>query len=547
MNRRAFIELSALGSGLLAGCGGITDHRTPRTPRDRPDTIFVAPDGSSWNQGSVESPLGSIQAAIKQAEPGQTVHVMDGEYRESVNTVRPGRPDAPITIAGGANAVLRSTSNGQVTLSISHSHIHLRGLTINGLHDPSNPDDPDSYQQRLVHGIPPGTKDYLEDIVCAPAGIGNAARPLMLFNRTKHLEIGPTEIIGMAGAVYVLGDAEDHTGEIIYLGTPPEIALREEPRPMYPWDGLDQTRHVHIHHIDNSAGHPHSELVNTKLGTRDVLVEYCTSLGGSQNAEPYPTAEVRFQGHDATLRWSELRGGDGYGVHVVQHRDLLRRHPQAAVAPEQSGTAHSIYGNVITGFGKRALELTTGRGAQRVLCGNVVPAADHGSVLRACPSDLPAGDGIGHAHTPSSAYPSFRPIELRFNRTLSPSERGAPAGDDAHIAFICHDLALHAADGEVVLYVDVGKESEDGVVFGAGVYPARRPHDRSFRAFGGEDETARLYFTDRALSRSSRLLLRGRGSADDIVADLYLDGQQFDQVSFVDDESRAYALTIEAA
>jgi hypothetical protein len=543
MNRRRFLEVAAGSSAFVAGCSrGGAPTRSAGDER----TIFVGPDGSRGNPGTREAPLASIQEGLERAQPGERVHVLDGEYREFVETVRSGRPDAPITITGSTDAVLRGVSETVVVFIVRHSHIHLRGLTVTGLHDPSRPDDPESYVRTVYHALPPfDTDEYLEDLVVAPTGIGNSYRALMLFNRVNGLEIGPTEIVGLAGAVYVLGDAEDHTGEIIYLGTPPDISLKVDVRPGYPWDGLDETRHVHVHHVDNSAGHPHSELVNTKLGTRDVLVEYCTSLGGSQNTEPYSTAEIRFQSHEATLRWSEIRNGEGFGVQVVPHRKLLDEHPDAAMTPEQAGANHAIYGNVITGFGRKPFSILPGRDVQRVICGNSIPAATRGSDLRVCPTDLPAGNGIGHQHILRSEYQWFSEVILQFSRTLSPEERGDPSSG-MYIALRVHKFELLDDDDGVLLDVDVGAEDDaDAVVWGDGVYGRIQKEGHTWRFIGGEDMTANLFITDQRLQRASRLRLQGTAVADDIDMGVSLGGAVVDEVALVPNENRWYTLSLD--
>lgn len=508
--------------------------------------IYVGPDGSAANPGTRTEPVGSIQGALDRASPGERIHVLDGEYQEQIHTVRAGQPGSPITITGSPDAVLRGVADRIGVFRIRHSHIHLRGLTITGLHDPDRPDSPDSYVQAIVRVLPRfETEDYVENLVLAPAGIGHSYRTLFLLTRVKDVEIGPTEVVGLAGAVYVLGDAEDHTGEIVYLGTPPEIALHEEPRPHYPWEGLDEGRRVHIHHLDNSAGHPHSELVNTKLGTRDVLVEFCTSLGGSQNTEPYPTAEVRFQSHEATLRWSEIRNGQGYGVHVVQHDSILEDHPGAAMAPNEAGTDHSVYGNVITGFGDGPFSLSTGYNAQRLVCGNVVTGDVDGNPVVTCPPETPTDEGIGHQHTPRSAFPSYREVILRFSRTLSPEELGDPEAD-WYLALRVHRLELLDEDADVVLSVDVGAEDDtDGVIWGDGVYQRLSREGSTWRFFGGEDETANLFVTDTRLREGRRLRLQGTAIADGIDMGVSLGGSVVDEVALVPNEIRWYNLSLE--
>lgn len=343
-----------------------------RVDRER---YHVGPDGSDANVGTASEPLATLQEALMRATPGDTIRLQPGRYRESAYTVRDGLPDTPITITGPEDAVLQPPASGSA-LWIKNSHIHLTGLTFDGLLDPDDPTDPASYSDgNLIHVRPPDdTDDYLEHIVCSPIGIGNAGEALMVFNRTKHLEVGPLRVIGAAGANWILsGESERHAGEIVYLGTPHRSIYEGN----QPWSTLDETRHVHVHHIDNSDGHPHSELVNTKVGTRDVLVEYCTDGGGSQNNEPNPAASVRFEGTGDTLRWCDLRDGEGHGVFLGRENN-------------------AVYGNRIQGFDGNDVELGTDPVDQELLCGNDVSESTHGDPDAPCPTDLPEGDGIGH-------------------------------------------------------------------------------------------------------------------------------------------------------
>lgn len=423
--RRAFLRAGFASTVLaLSGCTTTEQSNTPQnhsltgsttppvtssrstatedeaTTEAEQSVYFVAPDGRSSNAGTESSPYGSVQRALEEAQPGDTVRLAPGEYNQGFRTVRSGRPGAPITITGPESALHR-----QIVI-INHSHIHLRGFTINGLTNPDAPDDPASYETVLVHGRPPPDSDaYLEDIVCAPAGIGNAARPLMLFVRTKNLEIGPLRVIGLAGAQHTLADdVEGHAGEIVYLGQPPVAYEQDE----YPWDEIDQTRNVHVHHIDNSAGHPHSEIVNAKVGTRDVLVEYCTDAGGSHNTEPSPAASIRFESYDSTVRWCDLRNGDGYAIHVqAANKRWLEDRDDPVVDPSVIGTGHEIYGNRVEGFHNHDLvfDFTTPDN-QANICGNTIDAMYRrppieteridGSPDKECSSSLPTGQGVGH-------------------------------------------------------------------------------------------------------------------------------------------------------
>lgn len=399
MERRRYVcALGAGIAGLLSGCADRNTTASPtgtETSRENPDTIFVsATSGSSTGSGASDDPLNSVQRGIKKAEPGQTVFVQPGTYREHIETVRAGTETNPITITGPEDAVLRGTRFGPM-LRINHSHIHLTGLTLNGLNTPISSNQVTAYSVSVIHCRPlPSSEAYLRNIKIKPHAIGNTQRSLIVINRTQDSEIGEFKMIGMAGAQYVLGDKEDHAGEIVYIGTPP-VSYGSD---LHPWTEIDQTRNIHVHHIDNSEGHPHSEIVNTKMGTRNILVEYCTDAGGSQNNEPRPSASVRFQSYDATLRWCDLRNGAGYGVHLqAGAQGYLRKKEDPAVSADLIGPGHSIYGNRIVGFDDGALSYNmTAPDEQRVVCGNEISGGSDTDLTESCPADIPTSSEIGH-------------------------------------------------------------------------------------------------------------------------------------------------------
>lgn len=433
--RRTYLSTVVTGTGALAGCfsEGETSDDEPsdndtsddeisndgnengdgdgKAGEDDPSTeeqgsYHISPDGSDSNSGSESEPLETVHEGLKRAQPGDSIEVTSGEYFEDhapgepLRTVRDGRPDAPITITGPEDAILRPS------LRIKHSHIRLTGLTLEGLVDPDNRDDPDSYMGYPVGIQPmPDSEEYIEDIVCAPAAVGYAPHALIRVLRTKNLEIGPLRVSGLAGASWVLNQEPNrHAGEIIYLGAPPGMYDNEE----YPWSGIDRTRNVHVHHIDNSEGHPHSELVDAKVGTENILVEYCTDGGGSQNTESYPPVSVILDGYNSTVRWCDLRDGDGYAVSLTEDGEVVNERFGIDIPDEVIGTDHSVYGNQVSGFEEEDLKLVfTEPGDQKVLCENEmsgIAAIGHDHPWRvvdydlnqSCSSDVPEGDGIGH-------------------------------------------------------------------------------------------------------------------------------------------------------
>ena len=54
------------------------------------EEIHVSKAGHDTNKGSTESPLLTIQAAARMAQPGDTITVHEGVYREQINPIRGG-------------------------------------------------------------------------------------------------------------------------------------------------------------------------------------------------------------------------------------------------------------------------------------------------------------------------------------------------------------------------------------------------------------------------------------------------------------------------
>ena len=97
-------------------------------------TYYVSPGGSDTNNGISKSfPFQTIQKAINTAGAGDTIELASGEYRQDVISQRDATADAPITITGPADAVVKGGGNGRV-IEINHSYHTLKGFTIDGLY-----------------------------------------------------------------------------------------------------------------------------------------------------------------------------------------------------------------------------------------------------------------------------------------------------------------------------------------------------------------------------------------------------------------------------
>jgi hypothetical protein len=234
-------------------------------------------------------------------------------------------------------------------------------------------------------------------VVIAPYAIGNSQEALINTARLKNCEFGPFKVIGPAGVEYLYGDEKSHVGEIIYLGNP--LQVYEDRADGYFWDDYDNTRNIHIHHIDNSEGYHHAEMVDCKDGTENVTIEYCTDGGGSQNNDEITPKSILMRGHNCTVRWNRLANGFGNGIQAYKpgQPQLFPEFGFDEEVLNRIATDNEFYGNEIYDFEGLAIALDDEtRDAQRHICGNEIRGETNGDPEKVCPEELPEGDGIGH-------------------------------------------------------------------------------------------------------------------------------------------------------
>lgn len=407
-----------MGLGLLAGCSGgqetptdtgtgtptATEPATPTatgTPREHPNAIFVDADaGRDRYPGTRDEPVRRIQTAMERATPGTVVRVQPGYYRNNVWTVRGGTAEDPIVVTGPPEAVF----NSRGAFEINHSHVHLRGLTFDGLIEASESENLEAYAESLIivnrtlefmreGADPPATadeSDYLTDIVVKPHRVGNCRADFIKHQYANDVEIGEFEVFGPAGVKFTKGDADGHNSEIVYLGTP---WYHKDLPP-------DDSSNIHVHHIDNSGGYQHAELVDCKTGLSDVTIEYCTDYGGANAAVSDDTSggAIVLGGTDITVRWNDISSGSGAGIEFDSDAAAADDpHPAA----RNGGANNTVYGNRLLDNAGNALQYPyhdegQGQADQRVVCGNEFDGATQGDPDAPCPSDVPTTERIGH-------------------------------------------------------------------------------------------------------------------------------------------------------
>lgn len=96
-------------------------------------TLYVAKSGSDALDGSLDRPWQTIQHAIQQALPSDTILVAGGIYNEHIQSVRNGQEGAPIVLANlnqdtvVIDGTLVDWSTG---ISLSHDFIQLEGIEV---------------------------------------------------------------------------------------------------------------------------------------------------------------------------------------------------------------------------------------------------------------------------------------------------------------------------------------------------------------------------------------------------------------------------------
>ncbi|MFB8240338.1 right-handed parallel beta-helix repeat-containing protein [Kitasatospora purpeofusca] len=127
LDKRAFAGLAAVavvGLGVVAPAEAVAADRT---------TLYVDQNSCAPHpDGSAMYPFCTIQAAADAVQPGQTVLVTGGVYRERVTVRRSGTPDRPIVFAAGAPG----TYNTGVLLTSPYQAAGTEtGFLFSGVHD----------------------------------------------------------------------------------------------------------------------------------------------------------------------------------------------------------------------------------------------------------------------------------------------------------------------------------------------------------------------------------------------------------------------------
>lgn len=97
---------------------------------------FVAPGGQGDGTSAAWA-FDAIQKGLDAAQPGDIVHVADGTYEESLQTVRDGTQAAHISLAADGGGQVVVTSSGRV-LRVDHAYFTVNGIVFDGQYGESD-------------------------------------------------------------------------------------------------------------------------------------------------------------------------------------------------------------------------------------------------------------------------------------------------------------------------------------------------------------------------------------------------------------------------
>jgi len=314
-----------------------------------PHQYYVVPTGDDRNTG--ESPLAALatlQRALDLVQPGDTVHLLPGDYFENVISVSDGRPDAPITIMGPADAILHGNGEASAAFYLTHDYYTLVGFTIDGLY--GDPNQPAGYTDKLLYvqgqheqrGV---TGLHVLHMTFQRAG-GECVR-LRYFAQGNEIAYSTFRACGVLDYEFAAGGKN---GEAIYIGT----SSTQWADGKNPTSDPDRSSDNWIHHnMMNTQG---NECVEVKEGSSHNLIEHNLCTG---QLDP-DSAGIGARGSNNIIRYNRLYGNVGAGVRLGGHR----------VDGIQYGIENEVYGNEIARNVGGGVNIAVE--PQAKICGNVL-------------------------------------------------------------------------------------------------------------------------------------------------------------------------------
>ena len=291
----------------------------------------------------------SIQEALEQVKPGDTIKISDGTYFEDLETVVDGEPDKRITIEGSRKAVLKGTNKKARLFQIHHDYYTINGFTIDGKHNDGKKES--DYVDKLLyaHGnrktrtIKQYGKEFrssIDGLIVSNMKLINAGGECARFRYfVTNLEVAGNHIENCGVVDFEFNDMKSGVnGESLYFGT----SSNQWSDGKNPTNEADGSRYAHIHH--NVFKSKANEL-DCKEGSEYVLVEHnecSTQLDPNSGCFDSRTDNIIF-------RYNEIFS-NANGVRIGGHK----------IKDKQYGKGNEVYGNKFSDNSKAELIVQTG-------------------------------------------------------------------------------------------------------------------------------------------------------------------------------------------
>jgi hypothetical protein len=317
-------------------------------------TYYVSSSGDDQNHGiAPNAAFQTIQRAVDLAQPGDTISLAPGNYFQDIVSRRDGTADAPITISGSPEAVLRGGGAGRI-VQIHHDNLTLEGFTIDGLW--GVPSSKRGYREKLLYAVGSRPYDGVSGLRILHMTFKNGGGEcLRLRYFARHNEVAYSRFLGCGVHDFKFKSGK-RNGEAIYIGTAPE----QRGNGINPTADVDGSNDNWIHH--NYFDTQGNECVDIKEGASGNIVEHNICTG--QRDPKSGGFDVR--GVNNVVRYNESYGNSGAGIRLGGDTPV-------------DGVDNAVYGNYF--HHNRAGGVKLIRKRQASLCGNRVESNRGGKLI----------------------------------------------------------------------------------------------------------------------------------------------------------------------
>jgi chitodextrinase len=349
------------------------------TPAHAAGTVYyVSPTGADTNTGtSATAPFKTIQRALNLAQPGTTINLAAGTYKEAVATKVAGTAAAPITVrgpetgkavSGRYKAVLVSPAGR--AFSINHSYYTLDGFTIDGQPNIDRTAYPsvtslsqirafkDSVQAQAVNSklVYVGADTTVADIVGTTISnmfLSGSGGECVRFRDRAANSLVDNSVIQWCG---MLGQGDDvsqykyHNAEGVYIGT----STKSTDQPMFANDTSNNA--VVRNSTINTFG---SECFEVKENAHHNRLEN-TDCGFNDEPANFQGSNVELRGDHNTVLSSRLSQSRSWNLKLASDSATYDRGGNTGQKTAFSGAATYAIVNRQTGSGPFCSDTFTG-------------------------------------------------------------------------------------------------------------------------------------------------------------------------------------------